>query len=311
MQQEIYDLKMQVGQLVSNHQPVPAALVARLRQSTNDPDIGAGPSSLPFYGTAGDKNSAISPDYYYNGVYYATVDGGVGNYEEPTSLPPSLPYGSAMYNNFCGPGSATKLLSHYIPSTINSYYNSTFSWSGGTSQQAYMAYLAAGAPDPGGTSYAHCAINANQGMMNKNDPTANYQWNTENGDEANVINQVLGSNYYGYGTDYPGDGAARFNTSQYPLSQFQGQLAVDLEYNAVPMVMTADTWGLQGWPAYPGPHATHLVALNGFNPSNYNLWYFDSASNSSAYGNYVNYFHSNWPINTVIGGWSGLIDDVW
>jgi len=148
--------------------------------------------------------------------------------------------------------------------------------------------------------------------MNKNDPTAGNQWNTENGDEANVINQVRGFYFYTWGTDSQGDGAFRFNTPQYPLTNFVNDLYYDLQFDGVPMVMTADTWGLQGWPGVGGQHATHLVTLNGYNPSNNNLFYFDSASFSSAYNNNVNGFHSNWPINFVInGGYNGLIDSVW
>jgi len=149
LQQRITDLKVQIGQMVGNHQQVPQALLLDLRNLTQDPSIGTtGPSSTPF--------SGITPNYLYNGVYYATVDPGVSNYVEPSTLPSILQtYGSAMYNNMCGPGSATKLLSHYIPSTINSYYNPTFSAPGVTSPQGYITYLAAGAPDPGGTSYAH------------------------------------------------------------------------------------------------------------------------------------------------------------
>ena len=149
----------------------------------------------------------VTPDYYYNGVYYATVDGGVSNYEEPTSLPSVLTsrgWDSNFYANMCGPGSATKLLSHFIPSTINSYSNSTFAGPGYTPQQTYMMYLAIGAPNPGGTSNPGF-VWTYDGMMNTNDhnyPT-NGAPNTQNGDEANVIDRTSGVPwYYTYGTDY-------------------------------------------------------------------------------------------------------------
>jgi hypothetical protein len=323
--QQIYDLKLQLGQLLANQQPVPQSLITRLRTLTNNPRIGlTGASSTPFtYTPTGSSNgvsaysSGVSPNYLSNGVYYATVDGGVSNYEEPSSLPSILTSrgdGSNFYGNMCGPGSATKLLSDYISGTINSYSNSTLAGPGYTPQQNYMMYLAVSASNSGGTSNPG-VVWTNDGMMNTNDhnPPTNGAPNTQNGDEANVINQVLGySFFYTYGTDYPGDGAARFNTSQYPLSQFTFELYSDLESSGVPMVMAADTHGLQGWwPNSQGGWAIHLVAINGYNPSTSSLWYFDSASNGSAYGNHVNYSHTNLPISNVVGSNNGLIDSVW
>ena len=310
---------MQVGQLVANGQQAPQSLYTELRQLTNDPNIGvSGPSAVPFNDAVPSQSAALAREYGQPGVFFAAVTRGVTNYQEPSTLPSILAgYGSALYDNMCGPGSATKLLSHYIPWTIGSYSNPTFAGPGYQSPQTFIAYLAAGAPNPGGQSYNHYAINPNQGMMNKNDPTAGYQWNTENGDEANVINQVLGSSFYTYGTDYAGDGALRFNTMQFPLSSFTNELSYNLEGDGVPMVMAADTRGLQGWwPNSEGGYAIHLVTINGYKPAAIpylaQLWYFDSASNSSAYGNNVNAFHHNWYIASVVNGnINGLIDSVW
>ena len=53
------------------------------------------------------------------------------------------------------------------------------------------------------------------------------------------------------------------------------------------------------------------MTINGADPGSVYLWYFDSANNASAYGNYVNYSHSNWPVGTIVGGNNGLIDSVW
>ncbi len=109
------------------------------------------------------------------------------------------------------------------------------------------------------------------------------------GDEANVIDQILDYSFgYIYGMDYPGDGNQKVQYSQFPLSNFTWELYYDLQSVGVPMVMAADTWGLQGWPGVGGSYGIHLVTINGYSPNaNNNLWYFDSANNSSAYGNSV------------------------
>ena len=104
------------------------------------------------------------------------------------------------------------------------------------------------------------------------------------------------------------------SSAQFPLSYFTSELGFDLINRGVPMVMTGDTRGLQGW--CPNPNngwAIHLVTVNGTDPNTTQVWYFDSASDGSAYGNRVNYLHSNWPISNVLNanGGQGLIDSVW
>lgn len=268
------------------------------------------PASTPFLPDTAQEG--VHPNYYSNGWYFASVDGNVNNYTEPSTFPPNDPYHN-LYNdpayasnprkywvgnpphapqydstflvNLCGPGSATKLITSFksLPNSYNGpHYVSGYT----TPQQGYMLQLAL---DPGFV------------MMRVTDPNIPGQWNTMNGDEATVIDSATNFDWYTYGTDYQGDGLSRLN-----LNQFNTETSLDLQTYGYPMILATPAQNLgDGWTTNP----VHLVAINGWNPGANQIYFFDSASTLSAYGVNVAGFHiQNTP---TISNANGLYDTVW
>jgi hypothetical protein len=216
-----------------------------------------------------------TPDYAGSGGwYYASVSPGPNaaycysnggsntcsnSYQEPQKDPVGT-HSSGFYANMCGPGSATKLLSHWtspydiVNSNPSAHYN--VNWT--SIPQAEMLSLA-----------------VDQGMMQTNDPSIPGVWNTSPRDETKVINNNLTAHNYSF-FYLAGSGAGSYDDiwgdhlGYWTTTNVDSDLTFDIPEEGVPSVLDLDARAISaGWATdYAPPHGAvnHLVALNGYNP---------------------------------------------
>ena len=297
---------MELAGLAAKGAGAPDSLRRELSQLSGLPIPAQGQSPTAAQGVPAAQGAGVVPQYQQGNWYYASVDGNTTGWIEPNADPANeappdsnpLPSKSQFYPNMCGPGSAAKLLSHWVPDSVYSY-NGTHYRSGVTSQtQGYMLQLA-----------------LENHMMDYADPNFMGYWNTAPGKEAQVINQDRGFNFYVENTgqsssitngDYWGDVPGGLS-----LSNFNAHLRSDLDYSGLPMVLQVRAGNLNdGWNS--SSNTEHLVQINGDDPTDGMVRYFDSANpaeDNAGVNNINPGFHNVPKSQLTLNG--GLYDDIW